>query len=499
MIRKPIIDFFSPPDSQKRMHRQTIIDRRPQIHWIAFCEINLYTTKNWTVSAFHFLISPLLPWRNFDPKLTDNSVTMPLPNSNELDEILNSDSEHEDFDVGARVASETAARAARAGVVVPQPPEGFQSYSLGQPSQTQDTLIPTQYSQETQRRQLLLSQLTTSQNSTTPAPGSEFEALERLVQEQLGTQTQYSQPTDASQSTVQRKNKRFQAKKAANSGRPSGAKGYTEEERMNFLDIIERRLPCSGSEWSLVANEHAETYPDTDRNVDSIKRQYQALLRRREPTGDPNCPPDVKKAKAIDRLLKAKQRAGDISEENGGPMAALAGMEIRDGVDDSARGDSARGDASLASNVTGTALVQKRSSPKGGNSASMIEQMISFQMMQSQKREEERVEDQKRHEQERIEDQKRREDERRCKAQERREQRLRDERREDMFLKLVTVGLTAFAGNRVDPSTILETLGSGKQKNDHSSDDEDEDQGDRQRKRRRGNPKDDRNYNNDSH
>lgn len=431
---------------------------------------------------------------------------MPLPSQeavNEMNEMLRSsdeEEEEEEIDPAAEVARQSIRRATAAGVVPPPPPDdaivraSFFPFGQQTQSQTQDTLIPTQHS-EVARNHMILSQLSMTQGSA--ARGTEFDALERHLREQFPTQSQVSNVTqNNTQNATQGKSMKKNIK--GTKGRSSGARGYTEEERLNFLEIIERRMPTSGTEWSLVASEHATTYPDNERDVTSIKRQYQALLRRREPTGDPNCPPDVKKAKAIDRLLKAKQRAGDISMENGGPMAALAGMEIREeGTDDI--------DASVATNLTspniaGSALVQKKSSPKTQSSSSLIESLISFQMIQSQKneerREEERLRDEKRRVEAKEQDDKRRElEERRLEEKrqredrERKEQRRRDERREAMFLSVMTAGIAAFSGNRVDPSTLMDSL-----QQQGSSDSEDE-RPPTKRMRQDGKQKDDRDYN----
>ena len=161
----------------------------------------------------------------------------------------------------------------------------------------------------------------------------------------------------------------------------------------------------------------------------------------------------MKKAKAIDRLLKAKQRAGDISEENGGPIAALAGMEIQEGnmgMSEDNRIDT----ASVGTNVTGAALVQKRSSPKSRGSSTLIETMISFQMMQAQKEEQRREEESRKEEQRRKEEKRKEEQRRQREEEERREQRRRDERREEMFMSIMTAGLAAFSGGSINPSSF---------------------------------------------
>ena len=400
------------------------------------------------------------------------AIEMPLPNPDDVDDLLNNSSDDEDNKMAAEVAAASIRHARQAGVIPPPPPVDGVSpyYLLGQrtQSQTQDILIPTQESEsDVARRNMIFSQLSMTQGSI---GGTEFDELERTIRQQYPTQTQGTQPVQNNKKEAKPKAKTL---KIVPKGRSSGARGYTEDERMNFLEILERRLPTSGSEWSLVASEHSETYPTMERNVESIKQQYQSLLRRREPTGDPNCPPDVKKAKAIDRLLKAKQRAGDISEENGGPIAALAGMEIQEGnmgMSEDNRIDT----ASVGTNVTGAALVQKRSSPKSRGSSTLIETMISFQMMQAQKEEQRREEESRKEEQRRKEEKRKEEQRRQREEEERREQRRRDERREEMFMSIMTAGLAAFSGGSINPSSFPASFTRGTHSRSQEPDDSDE-------------------------
>ena len=156
---------------------------------------------------------------------------------------------------------------------------------------------------------------------------------------------------------------------------------------------------------ALNGSEHNKTY-DLGRLAASIKEQYQTLLQRREPTGDPNCPPDVKLAKAVERKLKAKQRAGDISYENGGPVAALAGMETKASDDGRTR-------------LGGGALVQKRAPQKTSNT---VEKIFKMQAMQYK------------------------------------EQSRREERHEQLFLNILSAGFTALTGKSIDTAGILANL-----------------------------------------
>ena len=85
---------------------------------------------------------------------------------------------------------------------------------------------------------------------------------------------------------------------------------------------MEKHLTIGGYEWEAVAREHGETWPDTERCKDGIKRKFQNLYRSKEPTGDPTCPPSVKKANSIqyERRLKSEcdiHEDDPVIEENG--------------------------------------------------------------------------------------------------------------------------------------------------------------------------------------
>ena len=195
-------------------------------------------------------------------------LNMPLPNADDIDDLLNNNSSNNEEDkMAADIAAASVFHAQQAGVIPPPPPgDGtLPYYLLGQQtqSQTQDTLIPTQLPDFTKRHRILL-QLSMTQGSRDQ---TEFDKLGKPLRQQFPTQTQGTQSTHNKKKETKPKAK---IPKAVIKGRSSGARGYTEDKRMNFLEILERRLPISGSEWSLVASEHSETYGSMERNVDSI-------------------------------------------------------------------------------------------------------------------------------------------------------------------------------------------------------------------------------------
>jgi hypothetical protein len=86
---------------------------------------------------------------------------------------------------------------------------------------------------------------------------------------------------------------------------PSRRRGYQfrAEELNNFLEIVKSFLPISVQNWQAVADIHLENYPREARMAESLRRKFQEIAHRTGPTGDPNCPPYVIKAKQINRQL----------------------------------------------------------------------------------------------------------------------------------------------------------------------------------------------------
>jgi len=80
------------------------------------------------------------------------------------------------------------------------------------------------------------------------------------------------------------------------------------------LRVIEAILPVHGEEWEEVAQIHAENFPTMQRTSDSINRKFQALYRSKKPTGDPFCPPEVRKAKQLRHDIVTKS---EISSAEG--------------------------------------------------------------------------------------------------------------------------------------------------------------------------------------
>lgn len=104
------------------------------------------------------------------------------------------------------------------------------------------------------------------------------------------------------------------------SASPSAAKavrgaGFSQPEVEVLLNVLENELPLCQEEWQVVFEKHRKSFPKANRTLDSLKRKFNALARVKMPTGDPNMPADVKKAKRIRFLMTERSEIGDGEED----------------------------------------------------------------------------------------------------------------------------------------------------------------------------------------
>jgi hypothetical protein len=101
---------------------------------------------------------------------------------------------------------------------------------------------------------------------------------------------------------------------------PRGA-NFSREELDSFLDSVEDILPLSTTQWESVLEIHSARYPDKGRTVDSLKRKFKELHIKRIPTGDPHCPPAVRRAKQLRNAIIEMMDGTDLnSPARGGGM-----------------------------------------------------------------------------------------------------------------------------------------------------------------------------------
>jgi hypothetical protein len=77
----------------------------------------------------------------------------------------------------------------------------------------------------------------------------------------------------------------------------AGNRNCSRAELFNMLTLIHEILPVGAADWTAVLEAHSVDFPG--REVDSLRREFSLLHRKKTPAGDPRCPEEVKLAKRI--------------------------------------------------------------------------------------------------------------------------------------------------------------------------------------------------------
>ena len=172
---------------------------------------------------------------------------------------------------------------------------------------------------------------------------------------------------------------------------------YFVVELLNFLGIMERVLPIGPDEWAKVLDEHSTSYPGRD--VESLRRKYTNLHRKKVPTGDPNCPPEIALAKKVKYMIGDKAQIGDGHLEydmlNNRFEGAGEGDEPVPTVIAATSPVRARDDVSFASQTASPPATMNHSGLMARNRPSGRNDMMNFMMMQMQTEAKEREYDRK--------------------------------------------------------------------------------------------------------
>ncbi len=66
---------------------------------------------------------------------------------------------------------------------------------------------------------------------------------------------------------------------------------------------VDEIVPIGNPEWECVWERHNSCYPNKDWTVESLKRKFQELAKKKVSTGDPYCPPHIIYAKHFYRKI----------------------------------------------------------------------------------------------------------------------------------------------------------------------------------------------------
>ena len=100
---------------------------------------------------------------------------------------------------------------------------------------------------------------------------------------------------------------------------------FSTTDVANLLEIAGNVVPICSRDWDEIARQFNEETGTCERPVEALRRKFNTLANVRMPTGDPNLPPNVAKAKSILFELSEKADAakdGKMSPEELGIAAA---------------------------------------------------------------------------------------------------------------------------------------------------------------------------------
>jgi len=150
---------------------------------------------------------------------------------------------------------------------------------------------------------------------------------------------------------------------------------------MALLHTIAEVLPIGPDEWEIVSAKHCDDFPSTRRDKESIRRKFTKLSSTKIPTGDPNCPEDVRFAKNVSRQIEDKMESVEEIDEDD------LGFPKEDG-------DAV---AQLPPEPQATPIRRGRPpKPPPAQSTDQLLNMMMFKMVQDQDRQEERREERRR-------------------------------------------------------------------------------------------------------
>ncbi len=94
---------------------------------------------------------------------------------------------------------------------------------------------------------------------------------------------------------------------------------FTAAELDGFLDIVEDTMPLSATHWENVAATHSARYPETGRNVGSLKRKFKELHNKRVSTGQSRwqCNTTTTTTTKMTTMTTMRTMTSDDGDDNG--------------------------------------------------------------------------------------------------------------------------------------------------------------------------------------
>lgn len=123
-----------------------------------------------------------------------------------------------------------------------------------------------------------------------------------------------------------------------NTNRASRGGNFTRDEIDSLLDSVEEVMPLGMDEWTIVERRHSAKYPERNRTKESLCRKFQQLYLTKQPTGSPDCPQEIRRAKELMNVIREKAEVssgGSVSSEEPSAPAEDEEQEPQDVADPS--------------------------------------------------------------------------------------------------------------------------------------------------------------------
>ena len=151
------------------------------------------------------------------------------------------------------------------------------------------------------------------------------------------------------------------------------AAAYTQLEIDKLLDLIEDVLPCGADQWERVGTAFRNHFigAPKPRDTDSLKLKFKTLRLHKKPTGDPLCPPDVKRAKRIYRQIEINSDVIGDEDEDGDHLEDYDGDHPDDGGLDDDDDDDNDGAVDAVANAPAASIAAPTASIAAARTASI--------------------------------------------------------------------------------------------------------------------------------
>ena len=117
-------------------------------------------------------------------------------------------------------------------------------------------------------------------------------------------------------------------------------RSYTNANTNYLLDLIEAAEPCGADEWNSIASSYNSHFNGESRSGEDLKNKFKALKNVKKPTGaksfphltrnqfqvsksypifwqgDPTCPPEVKRAKRLQKAMESRMDVQTLGEDH---------------------------------------------------------------------------------------------------------------------------------------------------------------------------------------